>query len=190
MGIHISPGNTKIGNVPSFSFPPHVTCATDVPCRKQCYAWRLSRTRPTVQAAWQRNLTLWQNSPIGLELQINRYLDEKRPPLFRWFVSGDFPDKKFALLVRDLAVVHHYTRFMAYTKRWREWGAICNTPDNLTIRFSRWPAYGWASSPEPWTEIIPRGSDPMPGSWLCPGDCKTCGYKCWDHDVNVSIRFH
>jgi hypothetical protein len=95
MPIHISKGNSKIGNIPSLSFPPHDTCAADVPCRRLCYAWRVSRTRPTVRAAWQRNLDLWNADPLQFRKEFREALVETPARYFRYFVAGDIPDVGF-----------------------------------------------------------------------------------------------
>ena len=37
--ITISTTNSKLGSfIPSFNFPPIVTCRKDAPCKKMCYA--------------------------------------------------------------------------------------------------------------------------------------------------------
>lgn len=194
MLLHISKGNSKLGDVPSLSFPPWVTCAEGVPCRKLCYAYRISRIRKTLQAAWQRNLTLWNEDKQGFEEQLTFFLSQTPARYFRWFVAGDIPDKKFMLLMARAAFAFPDIKFMAYTKRWREWPAVGWSMQlkNLVTRHSLWPAEGWdrCESGLPFSAMIPRGSEPIEGTILCPGACGLCGYKCWDPSVNVSIRQH
>jgi hypothetical protein len=192
--LHISKGNSKIGGVPSISFPPHVTCAPGVPCRKLCYAYRLSRIRKSVQAAWNRNLVLWNEDKKGFERQLTVFLETTLSRYFRWFVAGDIPDKAFLALMARAAFAFPEIKFMAYTKRWREWRQV-GWPSqlrNLVVRHSLWPAEGWDAPRDglPFSAMIPKGADIIPGTVECPGECGPCGYKCWDRDVNVSIRQH
>jgi len=192
--LHISKGNSKIGGVPSVSFPPHVTCAPGVPCFKLCYAYRLSRIRKSVQAAWQRNLDLWNEDKRGFERQLTVFLETTPSRYFRWFVAGDIPDAGFLRLMIRTAKKFPAIKFMVYTKWWRKSNRrliIADLP-NLVVRLSTWPNSLWEKplSGWPFSAMIPKGADILPGSIECPGECGPCGYKCWDRDVNVSIRQH
>ena len=60
--IKISPGNSKMGAIPSVSLPAIKTCR-DCKCKEKCYAAKLERLRPTVRNAYQHNLEVLQSNP-------------------------------------------------------------------------------------------------------------------------------
>jgi hypothetical protein len=93
--IHISPGNTKMGKVPSVSFPPCTTCAPDAPCKKVCYARKAYRMYEATRKAYQRNLRIYRRSPVTFWNQLDEYLERKQPRFFRFHVSGDIPDANY-----------------------------------------------------------------------------------------------
>lgn len=64
MKLHISNGNTKLGQVPNISFPPVKTCRKKVPCAKDgCYALKFYRMWPAVKNAWDENYKLYKKDP-------------------------------------------------------------------------------------------------------------------------------
>ena len=83
--IKISPGNSKMGAIPSVSLPAIKTCR-DCKCKEKCYAAKLERLRPTVRNAYQHNLEVLQSNPetfwreVEATVMLNRY--------FRFHVSG------------------------------------------------------------------------------------------------------
>ena len=48
--ISISPGNQKMGFIPSVSLPPVVTCAHGCTCAKKCYAAKLCQRPQRIPA--------------------------------------------------------------------------------------------------------------------------------------------
>ena len=84
--IKISPGNSKMGAIPSVSLPAIKTCR-DCKCKEKCYAAKLERLRPTVRNAYQHNLEVLQSNPetfwreVEATVMLNRY--------FRFHVSKD-----------------------------------------------------------------------------------------------------
>ncbi len=60
--ISISQSNKKMGNITSVSLPSVITCRKCA-CQQKCYARKLERLRPSVAAAYQRNLDVLRNDP-------------------------------------------------------------------------------------------------------------------------------
>jgi hypothetical protein len=56
--VCISNGNRKMGQIPSVSLPPIVTCKNCATCAKKCYAAKLARIYPTVRDSYNRNLEI------------------------------------------------------------------------------------------------------------------------------------
>lgn len=98
--IKISPGNSKMGAIPSVSLPAIKTCR-DCKCKEKCYAAKLERLRPTVRNAYQHNLEVLQSNPetfwreVEATVMLNRY--------FRFHVSGDIPSKDYLLRMIGIA---------------------------------------------------------------------------------------
>ena len=63
MLVKISPGNAKMGAVPSVSLPAYYTCRHDCECCKKCYARKLERIRKSVREAYQSNYQLLEENP-------------------------------------------------------------------------------------------------------------------------------
>lgn len=180
----ISDGNTKLGNIPSVSLPPIVTCINNAPCTDNCYAVRYYRIRPAVREAYQYNYSLLTDNREAYFDGIYQYLIIKRPKRFRWHVAGDIIDQDY--FERMLYVIRRTptTRHLCYTKNYKL--RIGILPDNFRIWFSMWP--GWNPP------VIPK----IPKAWMqdgtetripdkhyvCPMDCRKCAY-CWYgyHDV-------
>jgi hypothetical protein len=196
--LSISKGNTKIGKLPSISFPPIVTCAKNVPCASKCYALKAYRQYHETKNAWDNNLTLWQKNPGNFINQFNDFLKKSKPKHFRYFVSGDIPDPLFFELMKILAVLHPETIFMAYTKRALDFNlSLPFDIPNLIIRKSIWAItesdYNLTRNipfKKPVTFTIPKDKPEIKFSTLCLGSCTECGHICWNADTNVSIRLH
>lgn len=81
--IKISPGNSKMGAIPSVSLPAIKTCR-DCKCKEKCYAAKLERLRPTVRNAYQHNLEVLQSNPetfwreVEATVMLNRYFPVSR----------------------------------------------------------------------------------------------------------------
>jgi len=182
--LKISKGNVKMGQIPSISLPPCITCRPDAPCFKECYARRMQRYS-NVKNAYNSNLELYNNNPdsyfkqLDAALCINRY--------FRVHVSGDCPDADYFRRLVTVVASNPGCTVLMFTKRYefvnefiRDGGAI---PDNFKIVFSNW--FGWkCKNPYkfPETEVYNDGDD-VPDNWLlCGGNCQNCacrGVGCW-----------
>lgn len=110
-------GNSKVGEVWTFSLPSFITCPGASPwCRKHCYAWRLERLRPSCRLAYTRNL--------ALSLEPDRFVPyvlealPKDAPLVRIHVGGDYYDREYADAWYDICEARPDTHFWGYTRSW------------------------------------------------------------------------
>ena len=184
--MHISPGNRKLGLLPSLSLPPVITCNRAAGCTqgRECYAKRMEWYANRVTRTWRRNLLEWENNPREVESELTNYFAPlNRPRYFRWFIGGDFPDPKFFAMTVRVARSFPDVRFMVFTKRYDFIkGRI---PKNYQIVISAWPGLSVPARlrrrfPVAWMRD-PVAPDPrIPSNAIeCPGGCDHCG-MCWD----------
>ena len=88
--LKVSPGNDKMGRIPSVSLPAIVTCRNGCPCADKCYAHKLERLRPTVRNAYKSNLELLNSDPDTYWREVEAAIMTTR--FFRFHVSGDIPN--------------------------------------------------------------------------------------------------
>ena len=69
MGVCISKGNSKLGEIKSVSLPSGLTCIK-CGCNKKCYAKKIERLRPSVRNSYIRNLTKCAVKPLALAMGI------------------------------------------------------------------------------------------------------------------------
>lgn len=195
--ISISCKNIKMNGAGSISFPAGITCAPGVPCAGKCYALKMERLRPSVSAAWARNLRAYRQDPAGFLLQAAAGARAFR--FFRWFVGGDIPDPAFLGIMRDVAALCPETRFLAFSKR-ADWinadiSARGPLPDNLAIVLSYWPGYA-PENPHnlPTSHVLLKdGTTTAPhGAVYCSGSCSDCldgGHHCWKMRAGDAVVF-
>lgn len=194
--VSISAGNTKMGAIPSVSLPPVITCAAGCKCAAKCYAAKLCRLRPTVRAAYQRNLDILMEDPVDYWRQVRAAAANAR--YFRFHVSGDIPDLGYFLEMRFTAITNPGTQFLAFTKQY----AIVNSmlamgfsiPENLNLIFSAWPGMPMDNPHRlPVAHVIFRGQQPDPAWKICGGNCAECacqGIGCWELKRGENIAFY
>ncbi len=193
MKVHISPGNIKMGAIPSVSLPPYVTCIPNPPCRQTCYA-RGVYIRPNVGMCWDRNYTILKKSmPRYFEL-IREWVELHKPRMFRWHVGGDIPSRKYIVHMCQLAIKYSHTRFIAFTKR-HKWLTDADHVDNLVLNASMWPEWGEPDKIPPHIRrfwAVNKWETRVPDDAVeCSGFCLECGL-CWDstgaRDVREDMR--
>ena len=179
--ISISPGNNKMGEVPSVSTPPIKACAKWVTkaCGKACYAMKAYRIYKATHAAYDRNLEIATNHREEFFQQVMQYLVKKQPVYFRWHVSGDMLDQDYVDNVVKVARLFPHTKFLAFTKRYEF--DYTKKPDNLSIVFSAWPGVEVPNPnnyPIAWMQDGTEDRIPEK-AFKCNDGCDTCGV-CWD----------
>ena len=194
--ISISPGNTKMGAIPSVSLPPIVTCPKGCPCAKKCYAAKLCRLRPSVKAAYQRNLDIYNADPVAYWLQVKAAACTTR--FFRFHVSGDIIDAQYFAGMRTTAAELPGTHFLAFTKNYKVVNDYLNAggriPKNLHIIFSEWPGLDIPNPYKmPTAAVIFKGEQPAENWKICGGNCAECacrGVGCWELKKGETIAFY
>lgn len=198
--ISISHGNKKMGEIPSVSLPPVITCAPGCTCAKKCYAVKLCRIYKTVREAYARNLRAWEDNPAEYFRQIDEVMSVSR--FFRWHVSGDVPNWEYLQQMERLARRNPHCEMLAFTKRydliadyvWRHGAKPDALPKNLHIVLSEWPGmtmrnpYGLPES-----HVIFKGEEPREDWQICPGNCLECaknGAGCWALGYGEHVAFY
>ncbi len=113
----IPEGNSKVGNVRTFSLPAYATCpGASAWCLKHCYAARIERIRPNCRMAYARNLAL----SLDPETFVHRMLKSlpEDTPLVRIHVGGDLYSIDYIQAWEEICHARPLTRFWSYTRSW------------------------------------------------------------------------
>ena len=197
MKISISPGNVKMGAIPSVSLPPVATCPKNAPCYKKCYARRMAARYPNVRNAYENNLQEFLNDPQGYFLQVQAAAITTR--FFRWHVAGDIPNAEYLGGMIETAQKCPCTSFLCFTKQFDIVNDFLNgggtIPENLKIIFSTWNEYRPAENPHnlPLSAVIFRGQETPENVKSCGGNCTECacrGVGCWELKNGETIAFY
>jgi hypothetical protein len=193
--ISVSPGNKKMGFIPSVSLPPIITCAAGCTCATKCYAARYCKIRKSVRDAYARNYRIYQNNIDNYFLQVKAAAMVSK--YFRYHVSGDIPDLNYFDKMVKVAEELPGTTFLVFTKKYnlinnfRQYAAV---PDNLKIIFSAWPGMNMDNPYNfPVANVIFRGTEPAPDWKICGGNCMECacrGVGCWELKSGENIAFY
>ena len=194
--LSISPGNSKMGAIPSVSLPPIITCPKNCPCAKKCYANKLCRIYPSVRKAYQNNLDILTEDGASYWEQVKNA--SKMTKYFRYHVSGDIPNHEYFYHMILLAIENPFTNYLAFTKNY---GAvnyyldiIGELPQNLKIIFSEWDGLTVPNPHNlPTACVIFKGQEPAPDWKICGGNCAECacrGVGCWELKQGETIAFY
>lgn len=186
MRLFISPGNSKMGHVPSLSLLPLETCPKDAPCRTKnnCYSCKLCKLRPALLKTLKDNTQLYKLKPDTYFSKAASYLNYANTRLFRWHAHGDAPDPDYFDRVKKVARKTKHINHLIFTKRFEFPRQIFKRlPSNLTVILSMWNNYGDTDPdgiPRSWY-LNPKDPDPrIPDkALLCGGNCEMCG-ACWN----------
>lgn len=194
-GVYISPGNNKMGHIPSFSTMPIKTCARDVPCAKDCYAVKLARVFKTTRNTWEANTEAVQEGRYDeIESDILAYLDRTGAEQFRWNVSGDIHDPGFMNMMVRVAKARRSVTFMAFTKKYALVPRHASElPGNLRIVLSSWKDFRPADAlkAEYPVAYFDDGTDDCgipTDAFHCGGNCEKC-LKCFKMGPGASVYF-
>lgn len=196
MTVHISPGNAKMGAIPSVSLPAGKTCRRDAPCFKKCYARRLEAFRKTAHDSYEENLALLKSDPDTYWREVEAAIMISR--FFRFHVSGDIPNMEYLVRMIGVANRNIHCEILCFTKRydlvnnfmnsvWEETNPVKPIlPPNLHLIFSAWEGLEMEN---PWgfpeAHVAYRNgtttarADAIP----CGGNCTTCAKSnggCWN----------
>lgn len=190
--ITISPGNSKIGDIPNISLIPWHSCRKDIPCFKKCYARRIYQMQPSCRISWTRNLEAYLFNPQKFFADIDHYFKLNSPRFFRWHVAGDFPDQNYFNQVIRLARKYPKVKFLAFTKRFDlRFRAV---PSNFKLIISAWPNYDVPANLQKRFKVawMQDGTETrIPKTAIrCSGDCQNC-LTCWSSSKrHVYFKLH
>ena len=198
MHVSISPGNMKMGSVPSVSLPAHETCPSDAPCFGDCYGWKIMRLRKTVRDAYARNFAILQNDPSTYWSDVESVIKESR--FFRFHVSGDIVDMRYLTKMIGIAERNPHCSILCFTKKYN----IVNTylcsgkklPKNLKIIFSVWRNYHCDNPfnlPEAHVAYRNGERTAREDAKFCNGNCFECAKEsggCWTLGNGEQVVFN
>ena len=195
--IKISPGNSKLGAIPSVSLPAVVTCR-ECDCHKKCYARKLERLRPAVRNAYQHNLDILISDPDTYWREVEASIMMSR--FFRFHVSGDIPDASYFNKMAEIAERNPHCQILCFTKKYEivndyiadNWAL----PDNLHLIFSAWDNLLMENPYNlPMAYVCFRDGHTDAPSWayLCNGNCTECAKTeggCWNLKAGEAVVFN
>ena len=195
--VKISPGNSKLGAIPSVSLPAGKTCRACA-CQGKCYAKKLERIRASVREAYQHNLDVLLSDPdtywreVEAAIMMSRY--------FRFHVSGDIPNMDYLRRMVKVAARQKHCQILCFTKRYEFVNELVEEgipiPENLHIIFSAWvglPMVNPFSFPEAHVRYRDGATTARGDAKECGGNCTECALVeggCWTLKGGEQVIFH
>lgn len=179
--VSLTLSTLKMGDTPSVSLDPELTCNPALPCWGRCNVRRLLHVRPAVRACWRSNTMAALQDRDRYFAAVGGFLAAELPPFFRFHVGGDIPDGDYFKRMVKLARAFPATRILCFTKRH---DLDLHVTENLTVRASVWPGWGDVPGlrrrrlPIAWMQDgredrLPRKTKP------CSARCQACRHFCW-----------
>lgn len=197
MNVKISPGNSKLGSIPSISLPSGLTCRNDCECSKKCYAKKLERMRPSVRDAYKHNYDILNNDSDTYWREVEASIMMSR--FFRFHVSGDIPDNVYFAHMVEIAQRNPHCEILCFTKRYNlvndflDFGGTL--PSNLHIIFSGWHDIQMENPhnlPEAHVRYRDGTTTAREDAVKCNGNCTECAITdggCWSLKDNEQVVF-
>jgi hypothetical protein len=199
--ISMSNGNSKTGKAClNIAFPTCV-CREDAPCREGCYANKGCQQISKVQAAYYRNLRLYNDDPDNFFEQIYCKVKFSGLPKVRVFDSGDLPSYDFLERLVDVCKKTPDVKWMMFTKKYEIVNEYIDKngdlPDNLNVLFSAWHKLWEVPNPHnigvAYVDFNDKSLNPEfpKNAFVCPGrqtTCSACGV-CFSKKVKAVV-FH
>ena len=199
MKIKISPGNIKMGAIPSVSLPAGVTCRKNCLCWTKCYAHKLERIRKSVREAYESNYKLLLEEPdtywreVNATVMLNRY--------FRFHVSGDIVDMDYLVNMVKVAKDNPHCQILCFTKQYELVNEYLDNheegfPSNLHIIFSIWDGmecHNPHNLPEAHVRYRDGHTTARDDAYECGGNCADCAVVecgCWVLENGEQIIFN
>lgn len=197
MNVKISNGNSKMGKIPSVSFPSLLTCIK-CDCNKICYAHKLEKLRPSVRQSYLHNWNLYKSDRETYWREIEATIMLSR--FFRFHVSGDIPDQDYIHRMIDVANRHQHCEILCFTKKFD----MCNKeiserkgelPNNLHLIYSGWKNLKMKNPynlPEAHVRYRDGNTIARENAIECDGDCTECAITdrgCWALEKGEQVVF-
>ena len=193
--VKVSNTNSKLGGqIYSINLPPIVTCRSNAPCFKGCYACKGNWLFPNVKNSLQHNLEAYKNNStlffesVAAQTALVRFC--------RWHSSGDIVDMQYFEGMCKVARKNKDTHYLCFTKKYEIINEFLSKgkriPKNLSIVFSVWSNWipenpydlpmTYVYGKEFNNELIPKDAIP------CGGKCETC-QACWTLKKGQHVYF-
>ena len=202
MKINLSKGNTKLGEILSFSISALKSCPTKTSwCEKHCYAKRLENQYPNVKQAYNDNFNAITDKTFTTDMvtEIKKY---NKSNIFRLHVSGDMLNVAYIYKWISIAKQLPNITFYGYTRAWEDTNllphlGILNKQPNVVL-FASTDITTTKNTPK--TFRVAYAGDNKPTniqSTTCPQqtnkvdtclDCKLCFTK--KAKTNIYFRTH
>lgn len=194
--LAISKRNSKMGEIPSVSLPPIITCKHCETCKYKCYALKLCKFRKTMLQSYERNYELLKVNRDSYFLQIKAAASMTR--FFRYHVSGDIVDIDYLHRMCKLARELKETEFLCFTKNYEDVNEYLTNhrkPKNMHLIFSLPFDGAEIDNPHnlPTAAVILKGNEPKDEWKICGGNCTECacrGVGCWELKKGETIAFY
>lgn len=197
--ISMSNRNSKTGMAClNLAFPTCV-CRDDAPCKAKCYANKGCQQMASVQAAYYRNLRLYNDDADLFFEQMYYKIKFSGLPKVRLFDSGDFPNYEFLEKLVDVCKKTPQVKYMAFTKKYELVNEYINKngnlPDNLNIILSAWDKLWDVPNPHNLGVAYVDFDDKRlnaefpKNAFMCPGresTCSACG-ACWNKKLKAVV---
>lgn len=194
--VKFSPGNSKMGSIPSVSLPAKKTCR-ECACWNKCYAAKLERLRPAVRNAYQNNLDVLLQDEESYWREVEAQIMLSR--FFRFHVSGDITSAAYLEHMCSVAARNPHCQILCFTKKYelvnRCVGNGLSVPENLHLIFSGWPGLEMDnphSFPEAHVLFRDGTTTAREDAILCGGNCTECAVTdsgCWTLKRGEQIVF-
>lgn len=181
--MKITNGNTKLSaSIPSINLPAGITCRTDAPCFKQCYAKRGRFMYKNIQKCYKANLDHYIRDANGYFDDIIKQI--KQPLVIykyvRWHSSGDIIDYNYLDGMCRVAEACKQVNFLCFTKKYElinKWILFgYKIPKNLHIVFSGWDESWKFDNPYNFPVALVRFKNDTRDF----SKCKQCSGKCYE----------
>lgn len=201
-GLTISLSNQKLGGfIPSVNLPPIITCRTDAPCAKNCYACKGHFLYTNVKQSHLDNLQAYTNNASGYFQDIIDFIKNGLViyKFFRWHSSGDIVDADYFNGVVKVADACKSTRFLVFTKKFEIVNSFIENggemPENLAVVFSAWDNNFEVKNPYnlpvAYVDFSDKNKNPeIPvTAFRCGGNCEKC-LTCWSIQKGQATVFN
>lgn len=199
--VSISKGNIKMGDVPSVSTLPLVTCpkVCRETCGKEgCYAEKIACLRPNVARSYARNTVYRLKDPTGYYEEIHNFIRFSGCRSFRFHVSGEMTRYSDMLEIAVIAEYYPNCDILVFTKQFEIVNSYIDyygeLPGNLHIVFSEWDGLE-VDNPYslPTARVLEKGKEVPENIKICGGNCFECfcrGVGCWELKQGETIGFY
>ena len=185
-----------MGSIQSVSLPAGLSCG-GYDCIKKCYARRIEQRRPSVKAAYEKNLRILNEKPDVYWREVEAAIMLSR--FFRFHVSGDIPNALYLCKMTEVADRNQHCEIMCFTKRYDLVNSflLCGMkiPKNLHIIFSVWPGITMANPnelPEAHIRFRDGTTTAHKNAIECSGNCTECAITdggCWTLQNGEQVVF-